>query len=142
MADERLKIIVDDPYLLALGRTLFVFSGLEWNVVWCCERLRPGYIETVDRKTAGAIATEFVEGAANVGPGRVADRLRAAAADFRRLVVVRNDIMHAQPCHAPTGEERLQRRGELWTIEELERAADQFAICSIELNDLFHHWLP
>ena len=77
-------------------------------MVWCCERLRLGYIETVDRKTAGAIASEFVEGAANVGPGRVADRLMAAAADFRRLVVVRNDIMHAQPCHAPTGEERLQ----------------------------------
>lgn len=142
MADERLRIVVDDAYLVALGRALFVFAGLEWNGVWCCERLRPGYVDTVDRKTAGAIASEFVDAAANVAPGEVTDRLVAAAADFRRLVIVRNDIMHAQPCHAPSGEERLQRRGELWTIEELEGAADQFAVCSIELNDLFNHWLP
>lgn len=33
MSDERLRIEVDEPYLLALGRALFVFSGLEWNAV-------------------------------------------------------------------------------------------------------------
>jgi len=38
MADERLRIIVDDPYLLALGRTLFVFSGLGPVLIKLAER--------------------------------------------------------------------------------------------------------
>jgi len=141
MAGERLRIQVDDPYLLALGRALFVFSGLEWNAVWCCDRLVPAYVQTVDEKTAGQIAREFVDAAALMPEGALRDRVSLAAETYRRLVRTRNDIMHAQPCHAPTGEERLQRRGDLWTLKELEDAADAFAACSIELNDLFHHWM-
>ena len=54
---------------------------------------------------------------------------------------LRNGIMHAQPCTAPTGEQRLTRR-DLWAIAELETAADVFAACDIELMDLFHNYLP
>lgn len=141
MAGERLRIEVDDPYLVALGRSLFVFSELEWNAVWCCDRLRPDYIQTVNQKTAGQIGGEFIDAVALMPASALRTRVSIAAEEFRRLVRIRNDIMHSQPCHAPTGEERLQRRGELWTFVELEEAADAFAVCSRELNELFRHWM-
>jgi len=141
MADERFRIAIDEPYLVALGRALFIFAELEWNAVWCAERLQAGYTNTVGTKTAGQVAADFDQLTRAMAAGCVAERTALAARDFRRLVGVRNDIMHAQPCHAPTGEERLVRRGEIWMIPELEAAADEFAACSIELNELFHHWL-
>jgi hypothetical protein len=142
MADERLRIFVDDPYLVALGRCLFVFAGLEWNAVWCGEKISPGFLDAARGKTAGSIAADLEPLAAALPAGTVQARCLAAAQEFRRLVRVRNGIMHAQPCHTRTGEDQLVREGAIWTIPELETAADEFASCSVTLNDLFHHWLP
>lgn len=142
MAGERVRITVDEPYLTALGQCLFIFAELEWNAVWCGERLANGFLGTADGKTAGAIGADLAPLVEALAFGGVRDRCIAAVSEFRRLVRVRNTIMHAQPCTAPLGEQRLTRDGALWSIEELNTAADEFATCSIELNDLFHHWLP
>ena len=141
MADERLRIPVDDPYLTALGRCLFIFAELEWNAVWCGEKIAPGFLDAARAKTAGQIGADLEPRAAALSPGKVRTDCVQAAQEFRRLVGVRNGIMHAQPCHA-AGDERLVRDGNVWAIPALEEAADEFARCSIELNDLYHHWLP
>jgi hypothetical protein len=142
MAEERLRLEIDEPYLVALGTCLFVFASLEWNVVWCGEKIAPGFLTASRQNTAGRIAADFEPLAARVVDGIVRTRCIAASQEFRRLVHVRNAIMHAQPCTAPSGEQRLVREENLWTVAELEAAADQFATCSIKLNDLFHHWMP
>ena len=36
MTGERHRIQVDDAYVAALGRAVFVFSVLELNAVYCC----------------------------------------------------------------------------------------------------------
>ncbi len=143
MAGERLRIPVDDSYLAALGRCLFTFARTEWAAVWCGEKIAPGFLQAAGNKTAGQIGADFEGLAASLPQGSVYTRCLAAAKEFRRLVPLRNGIMHAQPCTAPTGEQRLTRRGNLWTIAELETAADEFAACDIELMDFFHnHLLP
>lgn len=39
MANERLLIPQDADYFHALGLAIVAFARLEWNAVWCCERL-------------------------------------------------------------------------------------------------------
>lgn len=62
VADDRLRVPVDDPYVHAVGLATICFARLEWDAVWCCERMEVGYIGTLGRKTAGMIASDLVEG--------------------------------------------------------------------------------
>jgi hypothetical protein len=142
MADERLRIVIDYPYLMALGRCLFVFAQLEWNVVWCGEKIDPGFLAAASGKMAGTIGADFEALVAGLSGNPKQARTLAAAKEFRRLVRMRNGIMHGKPCHSASGMERLTRQGQEWSIPELEAAADEFATCSIELNDLLHNVLP
>jgi hypothetical protein len=57
---ESLRIQVAQEYVEALGRAAYIFSYLEWSVVWCTDRMEPTYIQTVTRKTAGQIAKDFL----------------------------------------------------------------------------------
>jgi hypothetical protein len=44
MKDDRLRVPIDNAYVEALGRATYVFATLEWNAVWCCDRMQPNYI--------------------------------------------------------------------------------------------------
>lgn len=50
MANERLLIPQDADYFHALGLAAVAFARLEWDAVWCCERLQKGYISTIEPK--------------------------------------------------------------------------------------------
>jgi hypothetical protein len=71
--------------------------------------------------------------------GPAQQRLSAAAAEFSRIVKVRNDLVHSNPATAPGREQWLNRRGDFWTPELVDIAADDFAANGIELNDIFHN---
>lgn len=45
MKDDRLRVPVDHGYIEALGRAAYVFATLEWDAVWCCERMQSNYIQ-------------------------------------------------------------------------------------------------
>ena len=60
------------------------------------------------------------------------------AAEFKRLVSKRNDLVHANPGTAPNGDQRLFRKGGEWTIELVNDAADEFAAASGPLNHHIH----
>ena len=138
MKDDRLRVPLEDAYAAALGNAAYVFATLEWNAVWCCERMKAGYINTLGKKTAGKIGTNLVE----LSEKRERDTGSAAcvapARKFYDLVEVRNALLHAKPGTAPGGAQRLFRNGEVWSIEKINDAADAFAACSIELNALLY----
>lgn len=135
---DRNRIPVDDPYVMALGRATYVFATLEWNAVWCCERMQAGYIRGLGRKTAGIIAADFHR----LSQRRPTEQARNAcvppAEEFKRLVVLRNGILHGKPGTAPGGEQRLFRDGAACSISDLENAADAFGMCGIALNALLY----
>ena len=138
MRDDRLRIAIDDAYVEALGRATYVFAVLEWNAVWCRERMRPGYVGAPKRKTAGVIADDLVR----LSRRRHDPVLRAAcvksATEFERLVDVRNAFVHGKPGTAPGGGQWLFRDGVPWTPDTVNAAADEFAACSASLNGLLH----
>src|SRR5207248_697610 len=97
MADERLRMPVDEAYLAALGRAVYTFARLEWRVVWCCERMAGGYINRIGTRTAGGIARDFLSLIAAIPDAEERSLYSVPGNEFTRLVVVRNEIMHGKP---------------------------------------------
>jgi hypothetical protein len=134
MAGERLLVPMEDAYATSLGRALYVFATLEWNVVWCCERMQPTYIRNRGRKTAGQIAASFLA-FARVYPNYGArDQFEKAGDQFKRIVDKRNTLVHANPATAPGGAQRLLHKGHQWTTDAVDAVADEFALCSRTFN--------
>lgn len=136
--NDRLRVPVEDHYVEAIGRATFVFAVLEWNAVWCLERLRPGCIDKMAEKTAGGIAKALSNAASNHSDVAVRAALRRPADEFARLVEERNQLIHGRPC-APDGiTSRLSSRDKVWTAEMIDGIADEFARCSESLNSILH----
>jgi hypothetical protein len=135
--DDRLRVPVDPSYVSAIGLATYAFARLEWDAVWCCERMAPDTINLLADRTAGGVAKKLVE-LATLRSETVTDDLLPAAREFERLVLARNAPMHAKPGTDKDGGQRLFRDGQSWTIETINDAADAFTACSIRLNDLLH----
>jgi hypothetical protein len=140
MKDDRLRVPVDVVYLKAIGMATYCFATMEWNAVYCGEKLNPGYVNTVATKTAGVIANDIVGFAQLITDPVTRARYQAAAADFARLVKRRNDLMHANPATVQN-DQLLVRNGTPWQPAEVDALADEFAGCSFELNELLHNAL-
>ncbi len=138
MKGARHRISVAPEYVVFLGQAAYIFATLEWNAVWCCERILPGYIRALSERTAGRIAEKFVELASTLPAGPDKDECCLAAEEFKQLVKQRNALLHAKPGTAPGGEQRLFRRGGAWSVTMIEDVADEFAASSLRLNALLH----
>jgi hypothetical protein len=139
MKDDRLRVPFDKPYIEALGSAAYVFACLEWNAVWCCERMEAGYIRKLKKKTAGVIADDLVRLAGKRTPVQSRIDCLGPANEFKRLVNLRNGIFHGKPGTASTGEQRLFKDGHPWMLTMITDAPDEFAKCSISLNALHYN---
>ena len=140
MKDDRLRVSVDSTYLAAIGMAAYCFATMEWNAVYCGEKLSPGYVNTVAEKTAGVIARDIVGFTQLVTEQNKQARYQTATNNFAQLVKRRNDLMHATPGTFESGQ-RLGRSGIPWELADINNIADDFATCSIELNELYYHVL-
>ena len=141
MKGDRLRINCENGYIQALGLAMFTFARLEWAAVWCAEKIEPGCINRLADRTAGNIARKLVELAPLAPDDARREKLIEAAEEFVRLVGRRNDIAHAKPCTAPDGAQRLDRRGEILTVEVIDAASDDFVACEVVLVELLHAYL-
>lgn len=137
-ANDRMRVPVEDGYVASIGRATYVFATLEWNAVWCCERMKPNYVRKLKKKTAGVIAGDFEKLAGRFPDPAVRANTVKAAKEFSRMVEIRNALLHAKPGTADGGAQRLFDLGNPWTVASIDAAADDFAACSIVLNGLMH----
>jgi hypothetical protein len=142
MTDARLRQSVKQDYLLALGHATYCFALCEWQVVWCSEKIRPGSVTKFvgEKLEAGKIAKRFLDLTRNMPPSLERETLKSLATRFAALVVRRNQIVHGKPCTGPSGDSRLSAGG-IIEIPDLEKAAEDFSQCSIELNEQFYGFL-
>lgn len=138
MPDERLRVPIETEYALAIGVAVYCFATLEWNAVWCCERIEPGSIEGLEDRTAGRVADTIVKLVKGINASDEQIELEKAAQSFRSLVATRNNLLHAKPGTAFDGTQGLFRHGDHWTIDELQGVADAFTRCSLELNEALY----
>src|SRR5258707_663209 len=95
MKDDRLRFTLDDPYATALGRAVFAFARLEWDAVWCCNKLKPYYLNNLSKKTAGNVAADLIRLAST--DKALWSVYETCCHEFKRLVVVRNELLHGKP---------------------------------------------
>ncbi len=138
----RLRQAVKADYLAALGMAAWSFASCEWQVCWCCEKIKPGSLRKIvgDELTAGKIAAHFKNLTRNMPKSAEREQLKDLAEEFATLVERRNSIIHGKPCTGPNGESRLSSAGVI-EIPDLEDAADAFAECCSKLNRIFHSFL-
>ena len=142
MKDDRLRCPVEKEYVKALGLAAYTFASLEWQVVWCMEKIKPESIHKVvgEEMTAGTIAKRFIDATRNMPKSKEREHLKTLAQKFMELVQIRNQIMHGKPCTSPNGDQRLSGDA-IIEISTLENAADDFVECSGKLNDMFYGFL-
>lgn len=138
----RLRQAVKADYTSALGMAAWSFASCEWQVVWCCEHIKPGALRKIvdEELTAGKIAKIFVDLTRNMPKSAQREQLKSLASEFAILVELRNSILHGKPCTGPTNESRLSST-KVFEIADLEDAADSFAHCSGELGALSYGFL-
>jgi len=138
MKNDRLLMPVDEAYASSFGLAMLCFARLEAMAVYCHDALVPGSMFQASSKTAGRIASEFLQCAATHHDDALQPQLVAAAATFKELVEIRNSLCHSHPAMTADRQQQLYRRGEFITIEEVDDAADSFAACELILNNLFY----
>jgi hypothetical protein len=138
VADERIRIPFNRGYGAALGEAVYIFSYLEWGVVYCLEQLRPNYLSSISSKTAGQIARDFLNAAEALPDYDIRKDCVSLADKFYFLVQDRNSLVHSNPATSPTGEQLLFRHGNPWLEIEIAQLSDKFAILAIEVNELYY----
>jgi hypothetical protein len=103
--DDRLRYSLEAEYARSLGRALFVFAALEWNSAHCCEKISPGYLNNLKKKTAGNVADDLIDLVRTLRPVVWASH-ETACEEFKTLVKLRNRIAHGKPGTASNGDQR------------------------------------
>ena len=140
MTGERLRIPQDPDYFHAIGLAAVAFARLEWDAVWCCERLQAGYINTIEprRKTAGRIGQDMAALFLRVADQTVRQMIYPYAIEFCSIVEERNGLLHGKPGTAQNGDQRLFRHGSEWTISAVNDFADRCVSAGLPLNALLY----
>jgi len=86
VTNDRLRVSVEESYAESIGLAVFCFADLEWNVVWYCDRLVPGSINSLADQTAGLIAKQFTKMVAEVIDTPLRNQLSLLASRFEELV--------------------------------------------------------
>ena len=138
MTDQRLIYRMEDGYAEALGVAMYMFARLEWNVVWCCERLDKGSVSELQELTAGIIRKRLGKLITSVVEDGLREQLMKAAEVFNPLVDLRNDMIHGTPITDKQLGQCLKGKTGSWSIGRINQAADSFADCAILFNSLLH----
>ena len=140
MRNDRLCIPQDPSYFQAIGLAAVAFARLEWDAVWCCERLKPGYINTIEprRKTAGKIAEDLKHLFGRVSDNNLNSIIMPFATEFDAIVRERNGLLHGKPGTAPNGDQRLFRHGIEWTVNAVDEFSDRCVRAAKPLNALLY----
>ena len=79
------RVPVDPEYIQAFGRAMFIFARLEWQAVWCCEKISPGAIQPLSERTAGHVQTPLSKSAQLFRNGSICGSRKAVWKDSARL---------------------------------------------------------
>jgi hypothetical protein len=141
--DDRLRIPQDHDYFQAVGLAAIAFARLEWNAVWCHERLQPGYILKIEseKKTAGIIGKDIESIFSKIIDPIFRMRVEPLAKEFRDVVEQRNALVHGKPGTTPNGDQRLFRHGSEWSINAVNAFSDRCVRAGEPLNALLYNEL-
>lgn len=138
MTSDRLRVPQDADYFNELGLAVVAFARLEWNAVWCCYRLQPTYIQSIETKTAGTIGTDLKRLFGRISDSSLSSRATPFADEFKAIINDRNAIMHGKPGTAKDGAQRLFRHGNELSISYINDFSDRCVRAGANLNALLY----
>jgi hypothetical protein len=147
MTDHKFRTPVEETYLHAIGRAVYNFASLEWNIVWLCQVLEPGFVFEAGSLTTGQVREKFT-GLVSALPPDDPDRsaLVSLVETFSSLVKRRDMLVHGKPSTAPDGEQRLYYSGKrgaaTWSVAAIFEAAQDFEIASRDAHHLYDKCKP
>lgn len=111
--------------------------------MWCCHRLQPKYIGTIEpqKKTAGIIAGDLSRLFLRISDAGLRIKAVPIADEFKKIVLERNALMHGKPGTSPNGEQRLFRHGSELSISDVDRFSDHCVRTGGSLNSLLYNEL-
>lgn len=141
--NDRLRIPQDNEYFQAIGLAAVAFARLEWEAVWCCEKLQPGYIHTIEpeMKTAGKIGIDLENLFSRVSDAALRTKIKPYAIEFRKVVKERNGLLHGKPATSQDQKQRLFRHESEWTIDAVNTFSDRCVVAAVPLNSLLSNEL-
>ena len=143
VSDDRLRVPQDPGYFNAIGLAAVAFARLEWDAVWCCQRLQSNYIQTIEpaKKTAGTIANDLRCLFLRISNGELRAKAVPFADEFKVIVADRNALMHGKPGTAKNGDQRLFRHGSELSINDVNDLSDRCVRAGGHLNALLYNEL-
>lgn len=143
VVDDRLRVPQDPEYFKAVGLAAIAFARLEWNAVWCCHRLQPNYIRTIEpaKKTAGTIGNDLKSLFLRISDRTLRERVVPYADEFKVLIIDRNALMHGKPGTTKIGDQRLFRNGNELSISMVDDFSDRCVIAGEQLSALLYNEL-
>ena len=113
MSGERLRIPGDKLCLTAAELVTVAFACAEWDAVYCCEALKPGFINRIQlaKKTAGNIIDDLVTIANAIKERSLKDLLCRVPAPFKCSAPGRNGLPYEMSGAASGRNQRLFMQG-------------------------------
>jgi hypothetical protein len=86
MKHDRKRLPIKSDYAEALGTAAYSFAYCEWQVVWCCEKIRVGSVTKIvgEEMTAGKIAKFYIDLTRNMPKSSDREELSELAKTFVR----------------------------------------------------------
>lgn len=107
------RVYVDESYVSLVGHAVYLFAYYEWAIISLIEHLETGFVARYSRHktyTSGRVRDAFESiiqrTSGSFEQDLVAD-LNLALAEFDRLIVKRNALIHAHPVTASDDSHRL-----------------------------------
>ena len=140
------RVPVDDSYVALVGKAIYVFAYYEWSIIYIIAHFQDGFVSEYSRgkpMTSGRVRQEF-EKAINHPLASYAKvskiELQACCAEFEKLIVKRNALIHAHPVTDLNGSQILAYQTAItmplpdikWPRTEVEAIIQEFdaAACS------------
>lgn len=162
MSDSYKRIPGDDEYFKMLGIAIMAFQRLEWDVLYCCDRLSRDFIRNAQdnlwtsmqsakggkKKKGGGKSEGAKELFARVSDRDLRDRLSGLIDNYIKIVDDRNQLVHADPAtkEDPSGgNQRLiyqaGSKRKVWFIDDLEKFSSECVDLGSYFNSILHNEL-
>jgi hypothetical protein len=136
--------VAEPEYLEAIGKAVYVFARVEWNIIWIVAKLKPDYFNETrspDQKLTSTITKDLwaALAAATSLDTAMRARITSAVREFERLTKRRNHLVHAHPFTDAEGKQRLGKTEERhWSMEKIRTLIAELEASDRETGGLVH----
>ncbi len=134
------RVPVDDAYITLVGKAVYIFAYYEWTVIYLIDYLQRDFVSKYSRDnpmTSGVVSKEFhkaINGHITQFTQVLKVDFQNCCAEFDRLIIKRNALIHAHPVTDLDGSQILAYQAKItkplpdmkWSKTEVESIIREF----------------